>query len=246
MHRRHWRLQFGIFPHAGMEITSSVGSATDVFREADDSVPTTTMGRRLPLATPCTNVCLLPLRTPERLFRFREEFRTPLGVRKSPGTNPRCVVRGLWGFEELRVLRVTGVVLTRLPRTADPTVLPAYQGTGPTPRSIIRPPQHGQGGCGSVSSTGSVGSTTGGTSSSARTRATLALRGVNFGRRSRVNIQRRLTQIYACPNLRRSAGDRRRRQSLYVCPISQRRQCAVLNWSCQAEFPDSAKPTLPG
>ena len=52
--------------------------------------------------------------------------------------------------------------------------------------------------------------------------------------------------VYACPNLRRSAGDRRRRQSLYVCPISQRRQCAVLNWSCQAEFPDSAKPTLPG
>ena len=44
------------------------------------------------------------------------------------------MVRGLWGFEELRVQRVTGVVLTRLPRTADPAVLPAYRGTGPPPR----------------------------------------------------------------------------------------------------------------
>ena len=42
---------------------------------------------------------------------------------------------------------------------------------------IMCPPQHGQDGRGSVGSTGSSGSTTGGgTASSARTRATLALR----------------------------------------------------------------------
>jgi len=44
------------------------------------------------------------------------------------------VVRGLWGFEELRVLRVAGVVFTRLPRTAAPAVLPADQGSAPVPR----------------------------------------------------------------------------------------------------------------
>jgi hypothetical protein len=41
---------------------------------------------------------------------------------------------------------------------------------------IMRPPQHGQGGSGSVSSTGSSGFAAGGTASSARARATLALR----------------------------------------------------------------------
>src|ERR1700722_5381148 len=51
------------------------------------------------------------------------------------GTNPRCVVRGLWGFEELRVLRVACVVVTRLPRTVTPGVLPADQGTPPMPRA---------------------------------------------------------------------------------------------------------------
>ena len=44
------------------------------------------------------------------------------------------MVRGLWGFEELRVLRVTGVMFTRLARTAAPVVLPADQGTAPMPR----------------------------------------------------------------------------------------------------------------
>ena len=44
------------------------------------------------------------------------------------------MVRGLWGFEELRVLRVAGVVFTRLPRTAAPAVLPADQGSAPVPR----------------------------------------------------------------------------------------------------------------
>ena len=41
---------------------------------------------------------------------------------------------------------------------------------------IMRPPQHGQGGRGSVSSTGSSGCAAGGTASSCRTRAILALR----------------------------------------------------------------------
>src|ERR1700682_3637646 len=37
---------------------------------------------------PRTNVCLSPLDTPKRPFRFREGFRTPLGVRKSPKNEP--------------------------------------------------------------------------------------------------------------------------------------------------------------
>ena len=44
------------------------------------------------------------------------------------------MARGLWGFEELRVVRVTGVVFTRLPRTVATAVLPAKQGTAPMPR----------------------------------------------------------------------------------------------------------------
>jgi len=43
------------------------------------------------------------------------------------------MVRGLWGFEE-RVLRVTGVVFTLLPRTPAPAVSPADQGTSQMPR----------------------------------------------------------------------------------------------------------------
>ena len=39
------------------------------------------------------------------------------------------MVGGLWGFEELRVLSVTGVVFTRLPRPAVRAVLSADQGT---------------------------------------------------------------------------------------------------------------------
>jgi hypothetical protein len=35
-----------------------------------------------------TNVCLLPLDTPKRPFRIREEFRAPRGVRKSPRNEP--------------------------------------------------------------------------------------------------------------------------------------------------------------
>jgi hypothetical protein len=31
-------------------------------------------------------------------FRFREEFRAPAGVRKSPRNDPRVTGRRLWGF----------------------------------------------------------------------------------------------------------------------------------------------------
>jgi hypothetical protein len=61
-------------------------------------------------------------------FRYREEFRTRLAYESPRGRNPRCVVGGLWGFEELRVLSVTGVAFTRLPRPAVRAVLSADQG----------------------------------------------------------------------------------------------------------------------
>jgi hypothetical protein len=38
------------------------------------------------------------LGTPERLFRFREEFRTPLGVRKSPKNEPAVCGLRLMGI----------------------------------------------------------------------------------------------------------------------------------------------------
>jgi hypothetical protein len=44
------------------------------------------------------------------------------------------VARGLWGFEELAVLGLTGVVFTGLPWTLAPAVLPAKQGAAPLPR----------------------------------------------------------------------------------------------------------------
>jgi hypothetical protein len=63
-----------------------------------------------------------------------KSFGGRLAYESPRGTNPRCVVRGLWGFEELRVLRVTGVVFTRLPGIAARAVLPAAQGTAAMPR----------------------------------------------------------------------------------------------------------------
>ena len=57
-----------------------------------------------------------------------KSFGRRLAYESPRGTNPRCAVRGLWGFEELRVLRITGVVFTRLPRTAAPVVVAADQG----------------------------------------------------------------------------------------------------------------------
>ena len=61
-------------------------------------------------------------------------FGRRLAYESPRGTNPPYVARGLWGFEELGVLRVTGVVFARLPRTVAPAVLPAKQGTAPVPR----------------------------------------------------------------------------------------------------------------
>jgi hypothetical protein len=65
---------------------------------------------------------------------FVKSFGRRLAYESPQGTNPRSVIRGLWGFEELRVLRVTGVVFTRLPRRAARAVLPADQGTAAMPR----------------------------------------------------------------------------------------------------------------
>ena len=45
------------------------------------------------------------------------------------GTNPRCVVRGLWGFEELAVPGVMGLAFTVLFGIAIPEVLPGDRGT---------------------------------------------------------------------------------------------------------------------
>ena len=84
--------------------------------------------------TPMAKVCLTLCALQSGYSGFVKSFGRRLAYESPRGTNPRCVVRSLWGFEELRVLRVTGVVLPRLPRTADPAVLPPYQGTGATPR----------------------------------------------------------------------------------------------------------------
>jgi hypothetical protein len=40
---------------------------------------------------------------PDLPVRFREEFRTPLGVRKSPKNEPAGCRVGLWGFDDLAV-----------------------------------------------------------------------------------------------------------------------------------------------
>jgi hypothetical protein len=63
-----------------------------------------------------------------------KSFGRRLAYESARGTNPRCVARCLWGFKELGVPRVTGVVVTRLPRTVAAAVLPAKQGTAPMPR----------------------------------------------------------------------------------------------------------------
>jgi hypothetical protein len=47
------------------------------------------------------------------------------------------VVGGLWGFEELAVLRLTGVVFKRLPGIAVPEVLPGERGTDPRPQGEL-------------------------------------------------------------------------------------------------------------
>jgi hypothetical protein len=77
--------------------------------------------------------------TRHRLSRVKssttvKSFGRRLAYESPRGTNPRCVARGLWGSEELRVVRVTGVVFTRLPRTVATAVLPAKPATAPMPR----------------------------------------------------------------------------------------------------------------
>jgi hypothetical protein len=70
----------------------------------------------------------------ERVRFLVKSFGRRLAYESPRGTNPRCVARCLWGFKELGVPRVTGVVVTRLPRTVAAAVLPAKQGTAPMPR----------------------------------------------------------------------------------------------------------------
>jgi hypothetical protein len=52
-----------------------------------------------------TLVCLLPLRTPKQMFRFREEFRTLASVRKSPKNEP--AVQGM-SYGDLRFEAASG------------------------------------------------------------------------------------------------------------------------------------------
>jgi hypothetical protein len=47
---------------------------------------------------PRTNVCFSPLFTPKRQDRYREEFRMPLGVRKSPKNEPAVCGLRLMGI----------------------------------------------------------------------------------------------------------------------------------------------------
>ena len=63
-----------------------------------------------------------------------KSFGRLLAYESPRGTNPRCSARGLWGFKELAVLGLTGVVFFRLPRTVAPAVLPAKHGTAPMSR----------------------------------------------------------------------------------------------------------------
>ena len=63
-----------------------------------------------------------------------KSFGRRLAYESPRGTNPRCVARGLWGFEELRVVKVAGEVFIGQPRTATPLVSPADQGPAPMVR----------------------------------------------------------------------------------------------------------------
>ncbi len=71
-----------------------------------------------------------------------------LGVRKSVksfgrrlasesprGTNPRCAVRGLWGFAQLAVPGLMGLAFAVLVGIAIPELLAGDRGTDPKPRA---------------------------------------------------------------------------------------------------------------
>ena len=73
-------------------------------------------------------------RAPERPDCYREEFRAPRGVRKSPRNEPAVCGAGLWGFEDLAVSWVMGVVFTRLLAIAVLEVLSGDRGADPRPR----------------------------------------------------------------------------------------------------------------
>ena len=88
----------------------------------------------LPLRHAHANVCFSAPIAQSGPSLHVKSFGRRLAYKSPRGTNPRCVARGLWGSEELRVVRVTGVVFTRLPRTVATAVLPAKPATAPMPR----------------------------------------------------------------------------------------------------------------
>jgi hypothetical protein len=92
------------------------------------------LGRRLHFDRADLNVRSDLQITRSRQSASVKSFGRRLAYESPRGTNPRCVARGLWGFDELRVVRVTGVVFTRLPRTVAAAVLPADQVTAAMPR----------------------------------------------------------------------------------------------------------------
>jgi hypothetical protein len=65
---------------------------------------------------------------------FVKSFGRRLAYESPRGTNPRCVARGLWGFEELLVRGVAELVLTWLLGIAVWEVLPGDRGTDRGPR----------------------------------------------------------------------------------------------------------------
>jgi hypothetical protein len=58
-----------------------------------------------------------------RTFRFREEFRTPLGIRKSPKHEPAVNEQGLWGFRNLGESCGASAAVSGLDNTAIRAVL---------------------------------------------------------------------------------------------------------------------------
>jgi hypothetical protein len=64
-----------------------------------------------------------------------KSFGRRLAYESPRGTNPRCPVRGLWGFEELAVPGVMGLAFAVLVGIAIPEVWAGSRGTDPRPRA---------------------------------------------------------------------------------------------------------------
>ena len=89
---------------------------------------------RQPLAIPRTNVCLLRCALQSGRSDFVKSFGRREAYESPRGTNPPCAARGLWGFEDLAVSWVMGVVFTRLLAIAVLEVLSGDRGADPRPR----------------------------------------------------------------------------------------------------------------